>query len=395
MDIVSILWIVSSYQILVTDVCESNTIPVLTSSKHWHVFENEPVGSIVTRLKARDMEGDDVTFTLESQRFWNQDLHTYFTLDKQWRVLVAKPLTGLAGDGSKDYILRVRLNDGIIAPIAEVRLQIMKETEEGGTGEEGEDGGGEAQGNPGRRRRLGGRHISGDLRIGGSKSDILLPNYGILGTVGFENNFGFIPSLWDAHPPLLQVNRTWAVRADAKLGTFVDTIRVLEVAGHGYNITLHGSRGLLHADPSSGKVTVAASLLNQDSDLNIVVAVSNGYGGSSKSVVFKVLPISSSSSNRPPVKPSNPRVKFLDRIEVGSHLTEFGEANDSLNSGSEKSKAKAKWNAYTLTCLILMPILAVVCISSVVTAVVCYCQRIQLRKDMAEFQISSLAYIPK
>lgn len=132
-----------------------------------------------------------------------------------------------------------------------------------------------------------------------------------------------------------------------------------------------------------------------DSDLNIVVAVSNGYGGSSKSVVFKVLPISSSSSNRPPVKPSNQRVKFLDRIEVGSHLTEFGEANDSLNSGSEKSKAKAKWNAYTLTCLILMPILAVVCISSVVTAVVCYCQRIQLRKDMAEFQISSLAYIPK
>ncbi|KAK7039043.1 hypothetical protein SK128_020581, partial [Halocaridina rubra] len=160
------------------------------------------------------------------------------------------------------------MDDGLISVIAEVRLQVSREQpgrkEAAGGREVGIAGEGGRTGifEPG-GRRLGGRRVTQDLRIGHHESDVLLGNYGILDTVAHGDTFGFLPSLWTSHPPLLQVNKTWVVRDDANVGTLVDTIQVLEVTGRNYNLTLHGTRGLLKLDPASGRVTVASSLVNQ------------------------------------------------------------------------------------------------------------------------------------
>ncbi|XP_066961895.1 uncharacterized protein [Macrobrachium rosenbergii] len=371
---------------------------MLISSKYWHVFEDDPVGSTVTSLRALDYEGDRVTFSLESK--WpGQDIHSYFSLDKHWRVLVARPLTGLAGSGSKDYILRVRMNDGVTSPIAEIRLQVLRVVEGDGEGDRTSGA-----------RGLGGRHIAGNMNFGGGfKSDAPVGYYGILSNSGIGNTFGFIPSFLGSHPPLIQVNKTWVVRADEPIGTLVDTIKVIQIRGNKYNLTLHGTRGLLNVDQATGRVTVARPLLNQAGDLTVMVIVSNDFGDSSEPVVFRVLPLETTSTV-PPSSTSSTRSKdwkvpIPAPIDVQGQLIVYDDDDDDDDGGGDP---KAQFNkvsqspgsdqrlaAYTLMCMILMPILAVMCISSLMVVGFFYHQRKQLRKALAVLETRSLSYVPK
>ncbi|XP_068238967.1 uncharacterized protein [Palaemon carinicauda] len=377
--------------LLLTDFCQGNSSPILISSKYWHVFEDDPVGSTVTRLRAHDYEGDLVTFSLESK--WpGQDIHSYFNLDKHWRVLVAKPLTDLAGNGSKDYILRVRMNDGVTSPIAEIRLQVLRVTE-------GENVNGGEPGKVSRARGLGGRHIAGNMNFGSFNNDAPVGYYGILSNSGIGNTFGLVPSFLGSHPPLIQVNRTWIVEADAPIGSLVDTIKVTHIRGTDYNLTLHGTRGLLDVDPVTGRVVVARSLLNQASDLTVMVTVSNAYGDFSEPVVFRVLPLETTSTALPTTSPRSKswKVPLPEPIEVQGQLIVFDEEDD---PSAQFNKAAAtspdqRLAAYTLMCMIMMPILAVLSISSLIVVGFFYHQRLQMRKTMAVMETRSLSYVPK
>ncbi|KAK3866217.1 hypothetical protein Pcinc_028242 [Petrolisthes cinctipes] len=261
-----------------------NSPPVLGGNKDWYVTEDEGVGSVVARLQAIDNEGDHVTLTLSPDH--RKFIYNYLTIDANNRVLVAQPLTGLAGDGIKAYIVRVQLNDTINTSVTEVYLQVGK---------------------PGQRPPHRGSFL-GNRPSPNYKGHLSLPRE-FVGRPGSSPQPPImIPE--SKPPPLLEVKRVWQVWGDAEVGTEVARVKVTDLTGDGYNLTLKDSEKLLkvHQD---GQVTVAAPLTHQVGRQYLVeVLASSPQGYSSEPVVVKILspPLYVSTTPNHPFPPILPPV---------------------------------------------------------------------------------------
>ena len=68
--------------------------PGLKSEKDWFVSEDEAIGTVVTRLVTFNERNNSVNFLLQPN-MEGETIHTYFTVDDQRRVVVAKNLSDL------------------------------------------------------------------------------------------------------------------------------------------------------------------------------------------------------------------------------------------------------------------------------------------------------------
>jgi fibroblast growth factor receptor 1 len=48
-----------------------NTPPIMLVDRNWRISETEPVGSVITRVRADDAEKDELTFDLEPKSYNN------------------------------------------------------------------------------------------------------------------------------------------------------------------------------------------------------------------------------------------------------------------------------------------------------------------------------------
>uniref|UniRef100_A0AAU0N4Z7 receptor protein-tyrosine kinase n=1 Tax=Gecarcinus lateralis TaxID=6769 RepID=A0AAU0N4Z7_GECLA len=245
------------------EVAGNNPPPGLRSSKDWFVTEDEEVGSVVTRLVTFNDENNTVTFKLEPHQL-SDTIHQYFAVDSRRRVVVAKPLTGLLspGERKRSYILRVRLVDGRLNPVTEVRVQVARAGET------------PSQFGPGM--------FDGPSGFRGE-----LPQ-------GFpEANYPLFSTPEPKTVPLLLVNKTWYIWEGAPADTLVDFVVVKDLSGDGYSLALHDPTRLLQMNSETGQVTVATPPTHQQVGSHIVkVTASSPQGTALEEVRVQVLAVS-------------------------------------------------------------------------------------------------------
>ncbi|KAK7071595.1 hypothetical protein SK128_006556, partial [Halocaridina rubra] len=378
-----------------------NTPPSLTSSKDWFSVESDPVGTIVNKLKAQDLENDHITFSLESQQPGG-NIHTFFTIDEHQRVKIAKPLTGMAGSGSEFYFLNVRMFDGTIHAVTVIRLEVSKTNE----------------GNP-----RGGGSRGGFGGIPDSFPNFDPPSYGhgpppaFFTTHAFENRDHILTDvsvpfhaactplidsfILHAAPPVLIVDRLWEAPADAEIGQNVSTVNVINTASLNYTLHLDGDQGLLKIE-KSGLVKVAKSLVNQLGDLTLSVNVSNKVSSTSEPVVFRVTPpkhsvpvtstaVDVSSTTVPQSRPSEGGKNSQDLFVLGVPSEGRNPGGSSSSSGSDEPKESPKSDIN----MTIIPIVIIAGISPVALALYCYWRKVQRKKARAEARESAVVYSEK
>ncbi|XP_071519026.1 uncharacterized protein Cad96Ca [Panulirus ornatus] len=366
MDLHHIYWL-TAFLLLATGVAANNSPPILRSNKDWLVTEDGMVGDLVTRLAAFDREEDPVVFTLEPQR-QGDTVHQYFEIDKENNVRIARPLTGMAGNDTKFYMLRVRVDDGHTDPVTEIRLQVLKASKGGGS-----------QQNFHLRGLGGSGAFGGPFASGGNGS--------FTGQNASPFNYhdpGFVP-------PVLIVKRPWVVRSDTPLGTMVSRVVVHVPAEENYNLTLHDPQKLLRLDPDSGNVTVAYPLLQKVGNHSLMVIASNHHGPVSEPVVLYVLPPlpPTTSSHIPGVGTKTQQ----DLLVVGGnvHTASLGDGFRPSTGTSTELPGKVPEPDISLT---VIPIMVVVGVSPLIM-VIYYCWRKQRRKALAESKESAVVYSDK
>ncbi|XP_066961892.1 tyrosine kinase receptor Cad96Ca-like isoform X1 [Macrobrachium rosenbergii] len=359
----------------------ANSPPSLDSEKHWVLYENDEIGHTVTTLRARDSEQDPVYFTLESKGP-GPDIHTYFTVDENNRVKVAKNLTGLAVNGNASFILVVRLHDGTTSPIVEVRVDVKK------------SGNGKSRGRPS-----------------------WITENSPFSNLGFPSRTPpVIPPLLpqpSAHvpPQLLVKNREWVVYADDPVGRIVDIVTVKDLSGEGYNLTFVGSPGFLEVD-HFGKVRVAKPLVHVKQNYTLTLRATNHGAFSEEDVYLVVLPpkpstststststitttvilehpSETSSTSIPKSKPNSDRNNSQDLRVVGGNS---GSLNNEGSGPVSEGTEEAPEGDISLT---VVPIVLIAGISPLALALYCYWRRIQRRKARAEAKESVVVYTEK
>lgn len=71
-----------------------NTPPTLTMERDWHLQESEAVGTVVTRVRSQDSEGDRVVYAITKSTVGEDGSHL-FAIDENGVVTLAKSLQGL------------------------------------------------------------------------------------------------------------------------------------------------------------------------------------------------------------------------------------------------------------------------------------------------------------
>uniref|UniRef100_A0A336MZ86 CSON008904 protein n=1 Tax=Culicoides sonorensis TaxID=179676 RepID=A0A336MZ86_CULSO len=103
-----------------------NTPPTINVDREWVVKEDEPIGSVVTRVKAQDQEQDELTFDLGLPEYYENGYgmikQSPFTIDSTGIVKVNESLEGMGG---KKFFLYVIVNDGQISAKNQVLVAII------------------------------------------------------------------------------------------------------------------------------------------------------------------------------------------------------------------------------------------------------------------------------
>ncbi|KAK8380451.1 hypothetical protein O3P69_016794 [Scylla paramamosain] len=321
----------------------NNGPPGLKSDKDWFVSEDEAIGAVVTRLVTFNERNNSVTFELEPNTE-GETIHTYFTVDDQRRVVVAKNLSGLLkpSEKRKDFMLRVKLNDSKFNPVVVVRLQVAKQGEwhEGPRGFEGP---------PGFRGEQPHRFPGG--------------------------NFPPIQTPDPMPVPFLSVEKKWHVREGAPVGTLVNTVYVYDLAQNGYILDLIDPTQLLQIDRKTGRITLAASpTVQQVGSFNVKVIADSPQGTAEEEVQLLVL----ASHHIPSTRPD--QVNQLDLQVVG------GGGGGSVTSSTEPPTA-----GHTRGSLTVITILVVVGVVPVVGAVL-WCWNRHRRLVAARSKKSAVMY---
>ncbi|XP_039276826.1 LOW QUALITY PROTEIN: tyrosine kinase receptor Cad96Ca [Nilaparvata lugens] len=106
-----------------------NTPPVVWMERKWVVSETEPVGSVVTRVRGSDAEGDPLEFGLEHHLGFNvaapdpNPSPLPFRIDNRTGVVYTND--SLVGKGGKDMFLYVTVTDGKLLHKSEVWVNVI------------------------------------------------------------------------------------------------------------------------------------------------------------------------------------------------------------------------------------------------------------------------------
>ncbi|XP_059469107.1 tyrosine kinase receptor Cad96Ca-like [Neocloeon triangulifer] len=103
-----------------------NVPPSLTLNREWQVPSTEPLGSVVVRADARDVDGDTLTFSLEPtspDHFGHLDRPAPFRIDNVTGVVYVNET--LEEFENKQFFLYVTVSDGSTSPKTEVRVRIL------------------------------------------------------------------------------------------------------------------------------------------------------------------------------------------------------------------------------------------------------------------------------
>ncbi|XP_068238966.1 tyrosine kinase receptor Cad96Ca-like isoform X2 [Palaemon carinicauda] len=372
MDIYQTFILFSIIFVPIKGIFGSNSPPTLTSEKHWVLYETDEIGHTVTTLRSSDFENDRVNFSLES-RATGQDLRAYFTVDENNRVKVARNLSELTVNGDFRTLMVVRLNDGTSSPSVEVLVDIKK------------------KGSPSNRGRP------------------PIPPNPMINNPGFPsrppiNNFPSIPQPSLSAPPLISVkNRRWVIYADDPVGRTVENVKVTDISGNGYDLTLVDSQGLLEVDRHGDvRLVRAASDVIQNYTLTIRAS---SFGSESNEDVYVVIrpPRTSSSliTTLPTTKvspsPTTPESRTTEqgnnsqdlRVVIGTS----GNLDDAASTVTEAPEVASPAEAdISLT---VVPIVLVAGISPLALALYCYWRRIKRRKARSEAKESVVVYTEK
>ncbi|XP_063696582.1 tyrosine kinase receptor Cad96Ca [Culicoides brevitarsis] len=103
-----------------------NTPPTINVDREWIVQEDDPIGTIVTRVRAQDQEQDVLTFGLELPGPYENGYgivnQVPFTIEPSGSVKINE---SLAGKGGQKFFLYVTVDDGQISAKNQVLVAIM------------------------------------------------------------------------------------------------------------------------------------------------------------------------------------------------------------------------------------------------------------------------------
>ncbi|XP_013109290.1 tyrosine kinase receptor Cad96Ca [Stomoxys calcitrans] len=98
-----------------------NSPPILVvPDRNWRIMENEPIGQIITRIRADDSENDELVFGLESQY---NSTKIPFRIDPIGGVVYLSD--SLVGRGGEKFFLYVTVTDGQLTAKNEVYVNIL------------------------------------------------------------------------------------------------------------------------------------------------------------------------------------------------------------------------------------------------------------------------------
>lgn len=101
---------------------QQNTPPIFDFKRDWTIPENEPVGSRIITVRARDDERDNITYGLEPSLYY--DGSAYFSINpRSGDVFLKESLQGKAGT---DVYVRVTASDGHQLAKIDTRVRIVE-----------------------------------------------------------------------------------------------------------------------------------------------------------------------------------------------------------------------------------------------------------------------------
>ncbi|XP_074603538.1 tyrosine kinase receptor Cad96Ca [Brevipalpus obovatus] len=112
----------SSSFLLAFDPSHHNTPPIFDFKREWIVSEDETIGNRVSLVRARDAEGDQITYSLEPSLF-RDGSHLFRINSKSGEVFLKETLVDKGGN---DYYLLVAASDGQHAAKIEVHTRVVK-----------------------------------------------------------------------------------------------------------------------------------------------------------------------------------------------------------------------------------------------------------------------------
>ncbi|XP_014262217.1 tyrosine kinase receptor Cad96Ca [Cimex lectularius] len=115
-----------------------NAPPVLTVDRKWVIPDTEPVGTVVTKAKASDSDGEPLEYGIESHISFNVNFSTPktipFRIDSRTGVVYTNE--SLAGRGGEDLYLYVTVNDGKLTTKVAIWVSIVDSKNPGSGGSE-------------------------------------------------------------------------------------------------------------------------------------------------------------------------------------------------------------------------------------------------------------------
>ncbi|KAL7633469.1 UNVERIFIED_CONTAM: hypothetical protein RMT77_016002 [Armadillidium vulgare] len=239
-----------------------NTPPQITFDREWTLTEDEPVGSVVTRIRVHDSDKDDVKVSIgrpSSEAFQGRlDGASFFEIDKHKRVVLKKSLKGLAGES---FLVGIIATDGHIPNRIDARVTIRYPNE----------------------------------------SAKFMP-FGFAAALMPSPLAPTLPNPYDHEqpligPPLLHLDpfTVWTVLNNASIGSVVTVVEAQNLRPTQLTFSV-SPQTLLHIDPKNGRVTTAKTLLEEVGNHTFIIEVSDQVESISEEVVLRVLPNNGTSS---------------------------------------------------------------------------------------------------
>ncbi|XP_042883083.1 tyrosine kinase receptor Cad96Ca-like [Penaeus japonicus] len=402
------LWILVSVLLQCGAVSPLKPPPLLRMGSHdWEFTDDDPVNSTFSRLKVDSDE--DVSFSLDSR----DGIHTFFRVDEDGRVFIAKPLTEAVGD----HILKVYVHNGQSTSTTHFRVTVKKKGEPAknnappvvNNGPSPFPGGGNFPGGNFPGGNFPGGNFAGGNFAGGTPYN----NFPAHITGGrpppppLPPTSAFGPP--EERPPFIKVKPSWSAKSDAALGTVVGKIGVIDLSSRGFNVTLRGdAKDLLHVDAQGGDVTVVRPLTHVVGSHLLEVVASSGGKDATEPVVLTIeksstlAPTPTPTPTQPqpssnPTKATTKSYQDLLVIENGGSSSSSSNSAPSPSSSSESSTTVSPKEASAdgSLSLTVIPIVLVVGMSPLVLAALWYWRRLKRRKARAESKESAVVYTEK
>uniref|UniRef100_A0A1B6E4F9 receptor protein-tyrosine kinase n=2 Tax=Clastoptera arizonana TaxID=38151 RepID=A0A1B6E4F9_9HEMI len=122
-----LVFIFSTVELIVIGQYSDNTPPIMSLNREWKIDDTEPIGTVVTRARAEDLENDPLEFGIEKGRLGFDDGKPVpFRIDNTTGVVYTNE--SLISRSGQELFLYVSVNDGKLTQKTEVRVIIKNTT---------------------------------------------------------------------------------------------------------------------------------------------------------------------------------------------------------------------------------------------------------------------------